>query len=183
VRKLNREQGVAIGVLGLFILLCIGAGAWALVARSDAAWELSQRQDLLSRLETAARGKARGGGPSVRASAPASAFLDAPTLGLASAMLEEHITHLADQHATLVSFAVQSAGGADSGDAVRIEASMDINLRELQTLLYELESGAPYVFVDSITVRPVSGAAQSDAAAAPLRTMIGLRGLWRRSPS
>jgi hypothetical protein len=115
--------------------------------------------------------------------APAAAFVDAPTLGLASAALEAHITQLAGHHATLVSFAVQSNSAADAADAVRIEASLDINQSALQSLLYELESGTPYVFIESMTVRPAAASAQSSAADPALRATLGLRALWRRKPS
>jgi general secretion pathway protein M len=183
VRKLTLQQSIALGVLGLLLLACAGVVAWSLQARADAADELAERQDHLARLEAGTRPK----GDPRRAklgAAPPSAFLDAPTSGLASASLQSHIAHLAGHHATLVSFAVQPSDKADSADSVRVEASMDIGLRSLQTLLYELESGTPYVFVESMTVRPAAAAAaaQSTAKDPSLRVVIGLRALWRRSP-
>jgi general secretion pathway protein M len=179
--KLTREQGIAVGAFCAFVLLCLGIVAWSLQTRFDVMQELSEQQNLLERLEGGARSKAGPGGPAKATAAPAAAFLDEPTLGLASATFEAHVTQLASQHATLVSFSVQSSTAPDSTDSVRIEASMDITLGALQVLLYDLEAGTPYVFIDSMTVRPAAGATQADAANAPLRVTLGLHGLWRRS--
>jgi general secretion pathway protein M len=179
--KLTREQGIAIGAFCAFVLICVAIVTWSLQMRFDATQELSEQQNLLARLEGGARSKAGPGGPAKATAAPAAAFLDEPTLGLASATLEAHITQLASQHATLVSFSVQSSNAPDSADSVRIEASMDITLGALQILLYDLETGTPYVFIDSMSVRPAVGAKQADAVNAALRVTVGLHALWRRS--
>ena len=178
--RLTREQTVAVAALCLFILLCAGVAAWSLFVRLDAVQELSERQQQLTRLE-GVRAKSDPHASAAMRPAPATAFLQAATPGLAGASLQAHVAQLAGHHATLVSFAVQAAGGADAADAVRVEASMDITLGALQMLLYELESGVPYVLVDSMTVRPAAG--QSGAENAPLRVTLGLRALWHRSPA
>lgn len=183
MRKLTLQQGVALGVLGLVLLACAGVTAWSMQARADAVDELAERQERLARLEAGMRPKANGHGPAKAGSAPASAFLDAATSGLAGASLQAYVAHLAGHHATLVSFAVQPADKADAADSVRVEASMDIGLRALQTLLYELESGTPYVFVESMTVRPAAAVTAAAAKDAPLRVVLGLRALWRRNPA
>jgi general secretion pathway protein M len=183
VRKLSREQAIALGALGVFVVLCIGLVTWSLAARSEAAQELADRQDVVARLEMAARAKGGTHDANAQEKAPAAAFLDAPTLGLASAALEAHVAQLAGHHATLVSFAVQSNSGADHDEAVRIEASMDISQRGLQSLLYELESGTPYVFIESMTLRPAAATAQSGAPDPQLRATLGLRALWRHRPA
>jgi general secretion pathway protein M len=183
VSKLTREQTMAAAALAGFIVVCAGLAAWSLNDRAEAAQELSDRQDVLARLETGAHAKADAHGPIQIAKAPPAAFVNASTPGLASAMLEAQVAQLAGHHATLVSFSVQSGAAADGGNAVRIEASMDISQRALQALLYELESGTPYVFIDSMTARPAAGSAQSGAADPLLRATLGLRALWRHKPS
>jgi general secretion pathway protein M len=181
MRKLTHEQTIALAAFAAFVIICAGLMTWSLEARSEAAQELTDRQDVLARLEAGARAKRGAHGPIVQAKAPAAAFLDAPTLGLASAALEAHVTQLAGHHATLVSFAVQSTSAADRRDAVRIEASMDVSQRALQSLLYELESGTPYVFIESMTLRPTAATAQSSAPDPLLRATLSLRALWRHS--
>jgi len=183
MRKLTREQAMAVGALGAFVVVCAGLITWSLDSRVEAAREFAERQDILARIETGAHAETGAHGPIKHAKAPAAAFLDAPTIGLAGAVLEAHVAQLAGHHATLISFAVQSGSAADAADDVHVEASVDISLSALQSLLYELESGTPYVFIETMTVRPAAAAAQSNAADPLLRATLGLRALWRRHPA
>lgn len=180
--RMGRERGLALGALCLFVLVCVSLVAWSLEVRFDAAEELADQQDTITRLTASARAKGGPGAAGASEKAPARAFLDAPTPGLAGAALEAHVARLAGQHATLVSFAVQSPAGADASDAVRVEANMEISLRALQELLYDLESGTPYVFVESMTVRAATAPPSSNQDA-PMRVTVGLRALWHRAAS
>jgi hypothetical protein len=142
--------------------------------------ELSDGQALLSRLESHSRSNSAASGRAKDGVAPAEAFLDASTPGLAGADLQAYVERLARQHAALVSFNVQPAAHDNSPDSVQVEASLDISLNALQVLLYQLESGTPYVFVESMTVRPASTGVVSGAPDS-LRVTLGLRALWHRS--
>ncbi len=55
-----------------------------------------------------------------------------------------------------------------------------MNLKALRALLYQLESGTPYVFVDALTVQPASAAAGRAAEDPLLRATLSLRAFWRR---
>jgi general secretion pathway protein M len=182
VKILSRDRAVAVGVLAALLIACASSLALALQIRSAAVQELSDRQDTLERLEARLRARTDGGGAIKAATAPAGAFLDAPTAGLAGADLQAYVARLADRHAALVSFGIQG-GGEQAAEAVRIEASMDISLNALQVLLHQLETGTPYVFVDSLTMRPAGGPAQQGAPESLLRVTLGLRALWRRRPT
>ena len=176
----DREQKIAVGALIALLTVCLCSLVLSFQARSEAVAELSERQDTLSRLQARARPRTAQRAPTKPAAAPVEAFLDAATVGLASAELQAYVARLADQHAVLVSFGMQPSAGEDGADAVRIEASMDISLRELQVMLYQLESSTPYVFVESMTMRATDPAAGVGAEDAPLRVTLGLRALWRR---
>jgi general secretion pathway protein M len=181
--NLRREQLIAVAALGLLVLACSAAVALTLSIRADAAQELADRQDALARLEARAGPRADQGAPSKPAAAPVEAFLDAPTLGLAGADLQAYVARLADRHAALVSFGQQASAGEDALNIVRIEASLDIKLPALQVLLYQLESGTPYVFVESMTVHSTNTAPSGDAENQTLRVTLGLSAFWRRRPA
>jgi general secretion pathway protein M len=181
MRMLTREQSIAVALLGVLLVACVASVVLTLAVRADAVQELSDRQDVLSRLEARARAGSQTGGATRVAAAPAQAFLAASTPGLAGAELQAYIARLADRHAALVSFGTEVSTGEDAADVVRIEASLDISLSALQVLLYQLESGTPYVFVESMTVRPATSAGAGGTENAPLRVTLGLRALWRRS--
>jgi hypothetical protein len=178
--SLNRTQVMAVAVLALLLIGCAASVVLSIGTRLDAIDELADRQDALARLEARVRARTEAHGQSALAAAPAQAFLDAPTAGLAGADLQAHVARLAGQHAVLVSFVTQAQAGDDAADSVRIEASLEVALGPLQDLLYQLETGTPYVFVESMTVRPITAAVTGSAENSPLRVTLGLRALWRR---
>jgi general secretion pathway protein M len=159
--KLDREQLLSTGALGALLLICAIATTASFQMRSDAVQSLA---------------RARSG-----AVAPAAAFLDAPTQGLAGAQLQARLEQMAAvHHAVLISSSIEPAKREDPPDSIRLQVTLDVNLQALQTLLYQLESGTPYVFVESLAVQ-VSGATSQRVAEDPLlRTSFGLRAVWRR---
>ena len=178
---LNREQTMAIGSLALLLLVCVFAVSLSLQIRADAAQELSERRAVVSRLEARPSGTAARGRP-LAGAAPPTAYLEASTPGLAGALLQSYFSRLAvAQNAVLVSSGVEPGNRDDGPDSIRIQTTVEITLGALQTLLYQLESGTPYVFVESLTVQTTAGAAgQRGAPATPLRATLKLRALWQR---
>jgi general secretion pathway protein M len=178
--KLDREQAISIAALVLLLLLCMGVTGFLLQARADAAREASERREILARLEA----KLRTVSNRPTAAAPPAAFLDGSTQGLASAQLQSYLAQLADDHrASLVSSGGEAAKRDDAPDTIRLQATLDMNLKALRTFLYQLESGTPYVFVEALTVQP-AGAMAGRAVEDPLlRTTLSLRAFWRRGAS
>jgi general secretion pathway protein M len=176
---LNREQMIAVGALaGLLIVLFI-VMVTCLEMRADAAQELEARNEDLSRLQARAEAMkdARNRSGAV---APSSAFLDAPTQGLAGSALQAHLLQLAaaDQ-ALLISTGIEAAKREDPPNSIRLQATLDMTLPTLQRLLYQLESGTPYVYVESLGAQVAGGKAQN-ADDPLLHVAFGLRALWRR---
>jgi general secretion pathway protein M len=177
--KLDREQTIAIGVLAALLLACVLALELSFQMRSDAAQELSERHEQLSRLEASAKARndarARAG-----AIAPVEAFLDAPTAGLAAAQLQAHIVQMANvHHCILSSSGIEPARHDDAPEMIRLQVTLETSWRSLQSFLYQLESGTPYVFVEQIALQ--LGVASQRATEDPLlRVTLGLRAAWRR---
>jgi general secretion pathway protein M len=177
--KLDREQAISIAVCVLLFAVSVFLIGISLRARADAAQENSERREMLSRLE--GRLRTNAGRPTA---APPAAFLDASTPGLASAQLQSYVGQLAsDQNASLVSSGGETARRDDPPDTVRIQATLDMNLQSLRAMLYRLESGTPYVFVDTMNVQPVGTTAERAVEDPLLRATLGLRALWRRGAS
>jgi general secretion pathway protein M len=183
MKMLDRQQLTAVAALGLLLLACVSSVALTLAIRSDAVEALTERQGVLDRLEARARPHGEPNRQGKSATAPAQAYLDAATPGLAAADLQAHVARLADQHAALVSFGTQASAGEDAAGVVRIEASLDVSLLALQVLLHQLETGTPYVFVDSMTVRAPTSIASASTENQALRVTLGLHALWRRGPT
>ena len=177
--KLDREQAISVAVLVLLLLVSVSVMGMSLQVRADAARESFERREMLSRLE--ARLRANASRPTA---APPAAFLDASTPGLASAQLQSYLGQLAgDQRATLVSSGGEAAKRDDAPDTVRVQATLDMNLQALRAVLYQLESGTPYVFVDTMAVQPINATAGGSVEDPILRTTLSLRALWRRGAS
>jgi general secretion pathway protein M len=175
----DREALWSVGVLGALVFVCANAVGFSWQARSNAASEFDTRGALLSQLEghAANRNKARLSG----ATAPAAAFLATLTQGLAGAQLQAYLQHVADtHHATLISSGMEATKHEDQPDSIRLQATLDADLASLQALLYQLESGTPYVFVDSLNIQIPGTNAQHAVEDPLLRVTLGLRAVWRR---
>ena len=176
--RLDREQAVSVAVLALLLLACVFVAGLSFQMRSDAGRELAERREMLSRLQTRMRADA---GRS-NATAPPSAFLDAPTQGIASAKLQAYLAQLAElQHASLLSSGGEAAKRDEAPDTIRLQAGLEMNLNALRAMLYQLESGTPYVFVDALTVQPASATAGRAIEDPLLRATLSLRAFWRRA--
>ena len=177
--KLDREMLLSLGALGALLVVCVSVLGFSLQARFDAAQELDTRSKALSQLE--ARLAARNARPKSEAVAPAAAFLSAPTQGLAGAQFEAYLQQMAaTQHATVISSGIDPTRHEDRPDAIRLQATLDMTLEGLQRMLYQLESGTPYVFVDSLSVQVPGSRAQRAVEDPLLRVTLGLRAIWQR---
>src|SRR4051812_16826164 len=175
--SIDREQGLCLAAFALLLLICISTIGVLFEARSVALRELSERRELLARLEARVR---TGAGRPI-AAAPPAAIIEAPTQGLASAALQAHLAQLADnQHAGLVLSGEETGKRDDAPDTIRLQATLDMSLTALRALLYRLESGTPYVFVDALTVQPASVAAGRASEDPLLRATLSYRAFWRR---
>jgi general secretion pathway protein M len=178
--KSKRETIISVLALGALLVFCASVVALSLQARSNAAYELYMQKELLARLSAHA-GDHDDAKPKSGAVAPAAAFLSAPTQGLAGAQLQAYVQQTADsQHATLNSSGLEVTRHDDKPDSIRLQAALDMNLPALQAILYQLESGTPYVFVDSLNVQLLGGGSQGPAEDPLLRITLGLRAIWRR---
>jgi general secretion pathway protein M len=178
--RLDREQSMSVGALAVLLLLCVYAVGLLLQARSDAASEAFERREMLSRLEAKLKTISSQPVPA----APPSAFLDASTRGLAGAQLQSYLAAVAaDQNASLVSSGADAAKRDDAPETIRLQVTLDMNLKALRAVLYRLESGTPYVFVDALTIQPAGGIAGRAVEDPLLRTTMSLRAVWRRGSS
>jgi general secretion pathway protein M len=180
VSGFRREQAINVAVLVALLLLCTAPVAVTLQRRSEAMGALAEGRERLARLEAHVPSGGKSG-PTV-APAPAAAFLDAATQGLAVAQLQSYVSQAAARHhAVLISSGMQRADHDDTPDMIRIEASLNAALEPLQALLYQLETGTPYVFVMQLEVQQQN--AQSVLRGprdGPMHVRLVLRAPWRR---
>lgn len=177
--NVDREQAFAVGGFAALLIVCVVAIAGALQVRADALQHLAEQRDQLATLQARARPAANRQAQTKNRVAPPTALLDAPTSGLATAQFQAYLSELVTgQHAVLVSSGVPTDRD-DKGDAIKLQISVNATLPALQALLYRLESGAPYVFVDALLMQP--GGSSDRAAADPvLKVTLTVHAFWRR---
>ena len=93
--KFDRERTIALGALVALVLGCALAVAISIGSRSAALQEFAERREMLSRLQVEVKRHPDSHAGLIAGEAPAAAFIDAPTAGLASAGLKRYIEHVA----------------------------------------------------------------------------------------
>jgi general secretion pathway protein M len=108
-------------------------------------------------------------------------FLDGQTITIAGASLQERIAGaVAKAGGTLISSEVELDGPEANSGFVGLTASMQIGQPELQSVLYDIEAGMPYLFVDKLSVQSPEQFGEPETGR--LRTTFSVSGQWRGSP-
>ena len=105
-----------------------------------------------------------------------SPFLDGPSVTVAGAALLQRVsTAIGNAGGSVQSSQVEVAG--NPAGVVKLVVSAELDLNGLQRLLYDLEAGMPFLFVEQLDVQ----APQGTAAAGPARmhVQLAVAGEWR----
>jgi general secretion pathway protein M len=125
--------------------------------------------ELLSRLE----GRNHGGTKDFRP--PGSPFLEGQTVTVASAaLLQRMTTIIANAGGTVVSSEMLQQGAQSKDGYVTAIANCELEQPALQRVLYDIEAGLPFLFIDQLVVQPSSAPQESGR----LRVQLGAAGLW-----
>jgi len=131
--------------------------------------------DMLARLE--GRGPAaRAEGGTVTGPVPAgSPFLEGQTVTVAGAALLQRVASAVTQvGGSVLSSQVELQGTQSKDGFVSLIASCEMDQASLQTLLYDLEAGMPFLFVDQL----VAQAPVSTSEGGRTRVLLAVSGLW-----
>ncbi len=152
---------LALGLLGGVLLAAYGLVlAPVIVAYQEVGQEIEEAQLLLQRYRSLASQRpelsARLAGLEQQA-AKAGGYLKGPSDALAAAELQDHARAIIDgAGGSLRSTQILPVSAEDSKVPVRratLRIQLGISIEGLQKVLYELETGQPYLFVDQLTVR------------------------------
>ena len=122
-----------------------------------------------------------GQAPGVAAHA-GSPFLEGATVTVAGAALLQRVTAAATRlGGNVLSSQVELQGTQAKTGFLTIIVSCDIEQSGLQPLLYDLEAGQPFLFVDQLSVQaPASFASSGEGK---LRVLLGVSGQWQGAKS
>ena len=155
--------------ISLFLLADLGDKAAELAAVQTRLDQLSERSQQSSSASIGPNSGVNG-----------SPFLDGQTITVAGAALQQRIEDaVAKADGALMSSQVELEGPDAKNGFVGLTASMEVSQPAVQTILYDIEAGMPYLFVDKLSIQSpeVFGEPESGRT----RMTIGVIGQWRSS--
>jgi general secretion pathway protein M len=173
------RQALAVVVyVGVVIVLFV-ISLFLIADLRDKAAELAAVQMRLAQLsERSQQGSSAsiGSNPGVNGSP----FLDGQTITVAGAALQQRVQEaVAKADGALMSSQVELDGPDAKNGFVGLTASMEVSQAAVQTILYDIEAGVPYLFVDKVSIQ--SPEIFGDPESGRTRMTIGVVGQWRSS--
>jgi general secretion pathway protein M len=174
---------VAAAAVYVVVIIVLAATVWAAIGSVLERWAaFSTAAELLVQLE------GRSGSPPAEAAtlagtAPAgSPFLEGQTVTVAGAALLQRVTGAVVRVGGIVlSSQLELKGPQSRQGYISMTANCEMDHAALQPLLYDLEAGMPFLFVDQLAVQgSFSGtAAVMGAERVPMHVMVSVSGQWQ----
>jgi general secretion pathway protein M len=174
-RYLSRYPLLAVGGYVLTVVALVVV-AWAAVANTVARRHaVDAAADTLARLE-GRRGNAAGAVDSPTGPAPAgSPFLEGQTVTVAGAALLQRVAGAVTKvGGNVLSSQVELQGTQAKDGYVSLIASCEIDPPVLQQLLYDIEAGMPFLFIDQLVAQPPATGGEGGR----MRVLLSVSGLW-----
>ena len=109
-----------------------------------------------------------------------SPFLDGRTITIAGAALQQRVeAAVAKSGGALMSSQVELDGPDDKNGFVGLTASMEVSQPAVQTILYDIEAGMPYLLIGKVSIQ--SPEVFGEPESGRMRMTIGVVGQWRSS--
>jgi general secretion pathway protein M len=118
-------------------------------------------------------------GPSSDVTIPSgSAFLEGATITIAGATLLQRVSGAVTKFGgNVLSTQLDLQGSKSKAGFISMIASCEIDQSEVQKLLYDLEAGMPFLFIDELVVQPPL--TSTGPGGGRLRLLLAVSGQWR----
>ncbi|HME84034.1 MAG TPA: type II secretion system protein GspM [Roseiarcus sp.] len=117
---------------------------------------------------------------SLASDAGGSPFIDGRTITIAGAALEQRIgAAVTIAGGVLTSSQLELDGPEAKNGFINLTAAIEIGQPALQTLLYDIEAGTPYLFVDKLTIQSPEDFGEPESGR--MRMSFAVVGQWRAS--
>jgi general secretion pathway protein M len=174
---LARYPAVATASYFAFVLV-LAIVAWIATADIlDSRQAVTQSEELLTQIE---RGRQTAAAPlNETGDAPqGSPFLEGQTVTLAGAALLQRVAGAVTRaNGNILSSQVDVNEAQQKAGLISMVASLEVAQPDLQKLLYDLEAGMPYLFVDQLSVQAPDTVARGEGGR--LRVVLGVSGQWQ----
>lgn len=178
-RSIGRSPLIAIAlyVLVMGVLIAIAATAASVIVDRQRA--LAQTSELLDQLQ-GRRTQRSSVASSLEAAHPGSPFLEGPTVTVAGATLLQRVAGaVTSVGGTIQSSQVDLVGVQAKDGFVGLLVSCEMEQASLQKLLYDLEAGMPYLFIDQLDVQAPQTTTANDTGTGKIRVVLGVSGQWQ----
>jgi general secretion pathway protein M len=168
----------SIGLLAyLAVVAGLGLATWLSLASLQERYAArDSAQALLDQIE--GRGRAGIATPA-GAVMPGSPFVEGQTLTVAGAALQQRIgSAVKAVGGNVLSSQIDLQGTDSKKGFLSLTASCEVEQPALQQLLYDLEAGMPFLFIDQLTVQAPQAIGSAETAAR-MRVLIGVSGQWQ----
>ena len=174
-RYLTRQPIMSALIYIAFVLALLLTTLFAVLDIADRYRAVSTSADILARLERRAVQSSSEPNWSGEPAPAGSPFLEGTTVTVASAALLDRLTSaVARAGGNVVSFEVEPQPLQAKDGYVKVIATCELEQARLQQLLYDIEAGMPFLFVDQLVAQaPVPA---NDAGR--LRVLLAVSGLW-----
>lgn len=169
-----RFPKVAAGVY-VVVALSLAAGTWSAVANLlDRRADIAAARDVLVQLESQQQHNTHSATIQVPFGSP---LLEGTTVTVAGASLLQRVSAAITRlGGNILSSQVELQGVEAKAGVVGVITSCELDQLALQKLLYELEAGLPFLFVDRLVVQAPT--APSTSQEARLRVLLAISGRW-----
>ncbi|HEY1544355.1 MAG TPA: type II secretion system protein GspM [Xanthobacteraceae bacterium] len=179
-RLLARFPAVA-AVAYFALVLLLGGAAWFAAAdilgRRQA---VTDSEALLAQLERGRPTAAAAQAAAARQAPQGSPFLEGQTVTLAGASLLQRVAGAVTQvSGNVLSSQVDVQDAQTKNGLVSLVASVELTQPDLQKLLYDLEAGMPYLFVDQLVVEAPDTVTRGEGGR--VHVVLGVSGQWRKA--
>ena len=163
--------GAAIGYASLVLVLVI-VTLTSIMDVFDRRGAVAEAADTLSRLE----GRSLGGLDTTGATG--SPLLEGPTVTVAGATLLQRVAGaITKVGGNIVSSQVDLTGPQAKDGFITVTANCEVDQPSLQQLLYNIESGMPFLFIDQLVVQaPTMG---PGVVGGKMKVLISVSGQWQ----
>jgi general secretion pathway protein M len=175
-RSLTRSPLIAVVLYVVAIGGLLALAGTAVSNILDHRRALAQTSDLLDQLQ-GRRARTAGTSPLAPAGTP---FLEGPTVTVAGATLLQRVAAaVGNVGGTIQSSQVDVTGTQAKDGFVGLLVSCEMEQPALQKLLYDLEVGMPFLFVDQLDVQVPQTTAASEGGVGKIRVVLGVSGQWQ----
>jgi len=172
-RYLTRDPRIGALVYVTCVLAFLATAIFVVLTLAEQNSALDQSRDNLAWLESRPRLSLSDNGWSRSAMPAGSPLLQGQTRTVASAALLQRVTSAITRAGSNVVSSEVAHGGPSKDSDVKVVITCELSQESLQQLLYDLEAGMPFLFIDQLVVQ--ASASQEGR----MRILLAVYGQWQ----